>query len=225
MNKYAIIVAGGTGTRMGLDYPKQFMPIHGVPLIAYTLRAFLQIPELKIIVVIHPKHTRDLEEIIEEFKLNKNKIIYTTGGESRFDSVKNGLDLIQDKASIVAVHDAVRPFVSLDMLEKGFEMARQKSCAVPVVSAKDSVRILDEDESKSIDRTKVALVQTPQIFSTDVLKEAYKQTYLDTFTDDASVWESAGHKVYLFEGSYKNLKITTPEDVIWAELMLNSDHL
>jgi len=220
MKKYAIIVAGGTGTRMGGNLPKQFMPIKGKPLIYYSIKTFLEaFDDLKIILVLPVAYTDRGEEIMDAY-FDREKIRITTGGDTRFQSVKNGLQLV-DEESIVFVHDAVRCLVSNQLIHRCYEVASQTGSAIPVILSKDSVRLVNGDSSEPVDRTRIALVQTPQTFHSKILIPAYQIDHKDKFTDEATVVEAYGLKVSLVEGEEENIKITRPIDLLVAESILN----
>lgn len=220
---YAIIVAGGQGRRMGNKIPKQFLLINRKPIIFHTIERFVKaIPEIKIIVVLHPDYISYWQDLIKKYSFNFNGIV-CAGGQERFYSVKNGLNLLQNTGSdtIVGIHDAVRPLVSIDVIQKAYYTAKTKKAVIPIVSANETVRIIKDDGgSYTFDRNKVKLVQTPQVFSLQLLQEAYSQHYKNDFTDDASVVEALEHKITLIEGNKENIKITTPTDMLFAEIML-----
>ena len=219
MKKYAIIVAGGTGSRMGGTLPKQFMLLKDKPVLFYSLKTFLDAyDDLQIILVLPPAFTDMGQEIIDAFP-GKERIRITTGGETRFQSVKNGLKLVQEE-SIIFVHDAVRCLASVDLIHRCYETALQAGSAIPVIVPKDSVRIINEDGSEVIDRNKVLLVQTPQTFHSKILLPAYDIDYKDKFTDEATVAEAYGLKVALVEGEETNIKITRPIDLLVAHKIL-----
>jgi 2-C-methyl-D-erythritol 4-phosphate cytidylyltransferase len=219
MTKYAIIVAGGTGTRMGSDLPKQFMLLKGKPVLYYSLKTFLDaFDDLQIILVLPAAFTDMGEEIVDAF-FDKERIKITIGGDSRFHSVKNGLKLVNEE-SIIFVHDAVRCLASIELIHRCYEMALEIGSAIPVVVSRDSVRILNEDESETIDRNKVLLVQTPQTFHSKILLPAYEIDFKDKFTDEATVVEAYGIKVSLTEGEETNIKITRPIDLLVADRMV-----
>jgi 2-C-methyl-D-erythritol 4-phosphate cytidylyltransferase len=225
MKKYAIIVAGGTGSRMGGSLPKQFMLLKEKPVLYYSIKTFLKAYEdLQIILVLPIAFTDMGKEIIDAY-FNKEKIRITTGGDTRFQSVINGLKLIEDdpivNGSIIFVHDAVRCLVSVDLIHRCYEKALQTGSAIPVVPSKDSVRILNEEESEVVDRNKVMLVQTPQTFHSKILLPAYDIEYKEKFTDEATVAEAYGIKVSLVEGEESNIKITKPIDLLIAEKILD----
>ena len=219
MKKFALIMAGGSGTRMKAEIPKQFNEIAGLPVIMHTILRFEQFdPEIQIILVL-PENQFDLwAELCK--KHNFTKIFkLAKGGETRFHSVKNGLKLIEEEG-IVFIHDAVRPLVSVQTLRNCLETAIGKGNALPVNPVIDSVRISDNDSSYPADRTKIFLVQTPQTFHTSQIISAYNSVTHSGFTDDATVLESTGVKINLVDGNRENLKITTREDLIIAEAFL-----
>lgn len=220
MNKYAIIVAAGTGSRMGGDLPKQFMLLKDKPVLYYSLKSFLDSYEdMEIILVLPAAFTDEGEEIIDAY-FDKERIRMTTGGDTRFQSVKNGLKLVE-KESIVFVHDAVRCLASVRLIHRCYEAALASGSAIPVITAKDSVRIMNEDESHSIERDKVLLVQTPQTFHSKIILAAYEIDFKDRFTDEATVAEAYGLKLSLTEGEETNIKITRPIDLLIAEKFLD----
>ncbi len=221
MNKYAVIVAGGAGTRMGGNLPKQFMLLKDRPVLYYTLKSFLEAyNDLQLILVLPVDHTDMGQEIIDAY-FDKDRIRITAGGDTRFQSVKNGLALIEDE-SIIFVHDGVRCLVSTDLIHRCYTAATETGSAIPVVVSKDSVRLLTEEGNDTIDRNKVVLVQTPQTFHSKILLPAYLIDYKDKFTDEATVVEAYGLKVSLVEGEEDNIKITRPVDLFIAEKILES---
>ncbi len=214
MHKYAIIVAGGTGTRMGGELPKQFQLLKGKPVLWYTLKAFTDAyDDVQIILVLPENHLERGEQIAKEFSLHRIRI--TTGGDTRFQSVKNGLQLV-DAHSIVFVHDAVRCLVTPQLIRRCAEVALEKDNAIPSIAATDTIRIETSSGNELVDRNRVRIIQTPQTFFSNVIKEAYEQTYNESFTDEASVVEKMGVKINLVEGESTNIKITTPVDLIIA---------
>jgi len=219
MFKYAIIVAGGTGSRMGSDLPKQFMLLKDKPILYYSLKTFLEAyDDLEIILILPAAFTNIGEEIIDAY-FDKERIKIASGGETRFQSVKNGLKLIEQE-SIIFVHDAVRCLASVDLVHRCYEIAMETGTAVPVIPSKDSVRILNEDGHGVIDRNKVMLVQTPQVFHSKILLPAFDIDYKDKFTDEATVVEAYGLRVSLAEGEETNIKITRPIDLLIAEKVI-----
>ena len=219
MLKYAIIVAGGSGTRMGGNLPKQFLLLKNKPVLYYTIKAFLEAyDDLKVILVLPVEYTDMGQEIIDAW-FDKDRIRITTGGDTRFQSVKNGLQLVEGE-SIIFVHDGVRCLLSTGLIHACYAKAVETGSAIPVVKSKDSVRLLTEEGNDAIDRNKVMLVQTPQTFHSKILLPAFKIDYKDKFTDEATVVEAYGLKVSLVEGEETNIKITTPMDLMVAESIL-----
>lgn len=220
MKRYAIIVAGGSGTRMGSQIPKQFLIVAGQPILMHTLRVFNTYdPEMSLIVVLPQSQIEYWHELCAEYGFDIRHSI-ATGGATRFESVKNGMALTSAD-SIIAVHDGVRPLVSPETLDRCYTTAEARGTAIPVMPSIESVRICDADgRSHAADRSKIMMVQTPQVFRGDVLHKAYRQSFSPLFTDDASVVEAMGQTVELTEGNVGNIKITTPMDLILAESML-----
>jgi len=220
MKKVAVIVAGGSGTRMNNKLPKQFLLLKGKPVLYYTINTFLQsYTDLKIILVLPEEYIAAGQEIIDAF-FDYKRIQITAGGRTRFHSVQNGLSLIDDEC-MVFVHDGVRCLLTTDLVHRCYEAAIDLGSAIPVVDCKDSVRIIKGEENEAIDRTKIKLVQTPQTFHSKILLPAFKINYKDKFTDEASVVEAFGLKVNLVEGEDNNIKITKPVDIIMAEEILS----
>lgn len=223
VNIYAIIVAGGSGSRMKSEIPKQFLPLKSKPILVHTVEKFLQIPAIRVIIVL-PKNDIDYWNEItssnETIQSLKTSITLTVGGASRFQSVKNGLATIKTDG-LVAVHDGVRPLVNLEIIQNSYKIATEKGTAVTSVWVKDSVRQVDENDGNiALDRTKLKLVQTPQTFQVSLIKKAFEVDEQPFFTDCASVLEFAGEKITLIDGAYENIKITTPEDMLVAEAFL-----
>lgn len=218
---YIIIVAGGKGLRMGSDIPKQFLPIGGKPVLMRTLERFRQYsPTLQIILVL-PKAQQDYwQKLCKEYAFDIDYQL-ADGGETRFHSVQNGLAKIPDNAQgVVGVHDGVRPFPSIDVIRNCYETAREKKAVIPVIPVVETVRHLKSDTSVTVPRNDYRLVQTPQTFDIQLLKEANRQPYNDGFTDDASVVEAFGFNITLVEGNRENIKITTPYDLKIAEVLI-----
>ncbi len=215
-----VIVAGGSGTRMGADVPKQFLRIGGEVILAVTLRKFL--PYASEVVVVLPSEQRERwEEIVRECHLEGTHKV-CNGGVTRFHSVRNGVEALDD-CDLIAVHDGVRPLLSDEMIERGVECASVHGSAVPTVAAVDSFRVLREGRLEIIDRALLRAVQTPQIFDASVLRRAYEAVYDERFTDDASVVEMLGTELHYYEGERGNIKITTPEDLAFAEQRVMSN--
>lgn len=220
MNKIAVIVAGGSGKRMGTELPKQFLLIHQKPLLYYTLDVFLRAYEdMKVILVLPEEYIEMGKEIIDAY-FEESRVSITVGGVTRFESVKKGLQLIEDDA-IVFVHDAVRCLIAPELIQRCYDMALETGSAIPVVPSSDSVRILDEETgSEALERGRIVLVQTPQVFHSKILLPAYQIDYKDRFTDEASVVEAFGLKISLVEGDKNNIKVTHPIDLAIAEKLL-----
>jgi len=216
MKKYAVIVAGGTGTRMKSSIPKQFLLLKNKPVLFYTLDTFLNAyDDLRIILVLPEAHISKGQEIIDGY-FDNSRIQLINGGRTRFHSVQNGLSQIDDE-SIIFVHDGVRCLLSVDLIHRCYKAAVTFGTAIPVITSRDSVRIITEDGNEALDRDVIKLVQTPQTFHSKILLEAYKIDYKDKFTDEASVVEAFGLKVHLVEGEENNIKITDPIDLMLAE--------
>ena len=220
MKKYAIVVAGGSGTRMGTSLPKQFMLLRDKPVLYYTLKVFLEAyDDLEIVLVLPVDYTDMGQEIIDAF-FDKERIRITAGGDTRFQSVKNGLSLI-DEESIIFVHDGVRCLVTKELIQRCYMQAVETGTAIPAVPSKDSIRLITEEGNEAFDRNKVMLVQTPQTFHSKILLPAFQIDYKDKFTDEATVVEAYGMKVSLVEGEVNNIKITRPVDLLIAESILS----
>lgn len=221
MKKTAVIVAGGSGSRMNSNLPKQFLLLKGKPVLYYTLHAFLKAyDDLNIILVLPEEHIAAGQEIIDAF-FDYNRIKITEGGRTRFHSVQNGLALIEEEC-IVFVHDGVRCLLSEDLIHRCFDAAMEFGSAIPVVDCKDSVRIVKDDNSEVLDRDRIKLVQTPQTFHSKILLPAFKIDFKDKFTDEATVMEAFGLKVHLIPGEENNIKITRPTDLLIAEQLLQA---
>ncbi|MFZ1260771.1 MAG: 2-C-methyl-D-erythritol 4-phosphate cytidylyltransferase [Chitinophagaceae bacterium] len=221
MNKYAIIVAGGTGTRMGRSLPKQFILLKDKPVLYYTLKTFLEsYTDLQIILVLPVEFTDMGQEIIDAY-FDKERIKITAGGDTRFQSVKNGLALVDDEA-IIFVHDGVRCLLSKELIHRCYAQAVETGTAIPAIISKDSIRLVTEEGNEAYDRNNVMLIQTPQTFHSKILLPAFQIDYKDKFTDEATVVEAYGMKVSLVEGEENNIKITRPVDLLIAESIINA---
>ncbi len=223
MDEFAVIVAGGSGSRMKSKLPKQFIEIGSLPILMHTISQFQKASQnIKIILVLPESQIVTWELLCKKHNYFPVNLTIIKGGKTRFQSCKNGIEAIKSDEAIVAIHDGVRPFVSLKIIKDGFELAKEKGAAVCTISCKDSARYLASDASSntSLDRNRLRLVQTPQVFKLNILKKAYSGFELATFTDDASVVEHAGFPIHLFEGDIRNIKITTPDDIYLAELFL-----
>jgi 2-C-methyl-D-erythritol 4-phosphate cytidylyltransferase len=218
--EYAIIVAGGKGTRMKTAVPKQFLELNGLPILFHTINAFYRYSStIKVILVLPKDDFAIWQSLVEKHRFDK-QVTLQTGGESRFQSVKRGLEKIQGEG-LVAIHDGVRPLVSEAIIGASFRLAAEHKSAVAAVRLKESIRVTDQDQTKAVDRSKYRLIQTPQTFLVSMIKKAYETKEDETLTDDASVAERAGHTISLFEGSYRNIKITTEEDLMIAEALMS----
>ena len=222
MQQYVIIVAGGIGTRMKSDRPKQFIEINGIPIIIRTIQCFIDYnPDIKIIISVHKNYKSHLEGLIEKFSLKDNPIEITFGGETRYNSVKNGLALIKTNDAVVGIHDSARPFVSIETIKNCFETAETRGNAVPCISVNESMRKISNNVNNSVNRNEFKIVQTPQCFQVSKIKTAFEQVHNQMFTDDAAVLESTGEKINLIEGNQENIKITSPFDLLVASALLS----
>lgn len=215
---YVIIVAGGKGLRMGTDIPKQFLPVNGLPVLMHTIRRFVGFsPPINIILVLPASQQDYWRGLCRKHQFDID-VQTADGGDTRFHSVANGLRLIPDEAQgVVGVHDGVRPFVKRSVIGRCYEVARACGAAIPVVPVIETLRHVGDAGSVTVPRNDYRLVQTPQAFRIPLLKAAYRQPYNDTFTDDASVVEAAGHSVMIVDGNRENIKLTTPFDLAIAE--------
>ena len=215
---YGIFVAGGSGSRMGSDVPKQFLPLDGVPILQRTIERFLEaVPDLHVITVLPAAHMSTWREMCFESSLNCGQVL-VCGGITRFHSVQNALSKVPDGA-LVMIHDGVRPLVSVSMIRRMLAEMDDCRALVPVVPMVDTLRYKDGSEP-SPDRARIVGVQTPQIFYSEDIKKAYSRAFSETFTDDASVAVAAGYTVAQTEGERFNLKITTKEDLLLAHAIL-----
>ena len=217
MKKYALIVAGGKGLRMGAEIPKQFLLLKGKPVLMHTIEGFANISYIHIVLVLPQSQMSYWQELTSEYSFSISHTLIA-GGDTRFQSVKNGLSAVSD--GLVAIHDGVRPIVSQELLNNAYDTCERKGNAVLAVRLKDSIREVDLLGNKNVNRNNYYLIQTPQVFHSSEIKAAYDVAEHDNFTDDASVLESAGAKIHLVEGSYSNIKITTPEDLAMAEVLM-----
>ena len=229
MKRYIIIVAGGRGLRMGGDLPKQFIPIEGKPVLMHTLETFHRWDETAGLVLVLPEdHQPYWKMLCKEIGCKASHQI-VNGGETRFHSVRNGLQFLKEKRiaeglssekALVAIHDGVRPLVDPEVIHSCFAEAELSGAAIPVVPVVDSLREMTEKGSHPVDRSRYLAVQTPQVFDFNLLVKAYEQTYTELFTDDASVVEAMGHEVKTVSGNRENIKITTPMDLLLAEALI-----
>lgn len=222
--RIVIIVAGGSGTRMGADIPKQFLPLLGKPILIHTIETFLTLSSIAEIILVLPasqipiwfdlckKHHFDIKHTIVE------------GGETRFQSVSNGLMKVFDSEALVAIHDGVRPLVSSEVIERCFQEAEKYGNAIPAIKPLETVRLCKESDTIPVDREKVLLIQTPQVFKSSIIKKCYQTLCQPSFTDDASVVEYSGNQIHIVEGNRENIKITTPQDLLFAEVLLKKNN-
>lgn len=232
---YIIIVAGGKGLRMGSDIPKQFLPVGGLPVLMHTIKRFREYSQEMQIILVLPEAQQDYwHGLCKEYAFDVEYML-ANGGETRFHSVKNGLDIIPDDAEgVVGVHDGVRPFPALEVIDRCYKTAKETEAVIPVIPVVETLRHIINVNCDSVAVNSVAvnsitvprndyrLVQTPQTFTVSLLKKAYKQPYNDNFTDDASVVEAMGRSITLVEGNRENIKITTPFDLTVAEALFNA---
>ena len=226
-------MAGGSGTRMGGDLPKQFRSLNGRPVLWWSMKSFRDEDASTGIIIVLPKDYRELWDEYYRTLPEGDRIphITVTGGTTRSESVKNGLKAVSDAVGkepgqtdcLVSIHDAARPLVTKEMISRGWKTAAKKGAAIPVIPVSDSLRIADGEGSKAVDRSKYMAVQTPQVFDLKMLEEAYHRSEGKNFTDDAAVMEHAGHKIELFEGSPENFKITNPKDLAIAEVLMTKE--
>lgn len=219
MKKYIIIVAGGSGTRMNSSVPKQFMELNGKPVLMHTIEKFHQtFPDIHIVVVLANQLMDEWKQLClkHNFKTNHQLV---DGGETRFHSVKNGLHIVPENC-IVGIHDAARPLVNTDTIIRTFIAAEKLGNAIPFTPIEESIREKNNSDNKAVDRNQFVIIQTPQCFQSTFLKKAFLQPYNDSFTDDASVLEASGGKINLVEGNKENIKITTPQDLIVAQALM-----
>jgi 2-C-methyl-D-erythritol 4-phosphate cytidylyltransferase len=219
--EYALVVAGGKGTRIKSHLPKQFLEIAGRPVLMHTLSAFFRYsPDIRLILVL-PEDDFPLWKKLCEIHNFCFPVVLQSGGETRFQSVKRGLECITGNG-LVCIHDGVRPLVDENLIAASFRLAAIHGSAVAAVRLKESIRITDQDKTQAVDRSRYRIIQTPQTFQLELIKRAYQIKEDPSLTDDASVAERSGHTISLFEGSYENIKITTSEDLIIAESLLRA---
>ena len=218
MSRHVLIVAGGTGSRMKSTTAKQFLSVKGLPLMWWTLRRFREAaPDAELSIVLNEKLFDEFRELEEKYGESGAKNIIK-GGKERFHSVLNGLMTLPDEG-LVAIHDAVRPFPTMKMIKECFDSAAKYGSGIPVTPLKNSIRKVEGDSTKAVNRTDYLIVQTPQCFDLALIKQAFTAEYDASFTDDASVFEAAGNKVHLCEGDPMNMKITTKDDLVIARAL------
>jgi 2-C-methyl-D-erythritol 4-phosphate cytidylyltransferase len=216
MEKIVLIVAGGKGNRMSSTIPKQFMVIAGLPILMHTIKKFWFFENtMRIIVVLPEEHIKYWKKLCREYRF-KIKHTIRKGGETRYHSVKSGLRGIKP-GYLVAIHDGVRPLVSRNTIKRCFAKAAKTGAAIPVIDTGESIRFVEGSHNRTVDRTKYKIVQTPQVFKSELLIKAFRKPFKDTFTDDAAVVENIGHAISLVEGNPENIKITGRLDMVVAE--------
>lgn len=221
MKTGVVIVAGGKGLRMGGAIPKQFRFLGAKPVLAHTIELFRKaLPEAQIIVVLPEEHIAFWKDLCARLNIARHRVVM--GGSERFFSVRNGIDSLEWDTDLIAIHDGVRPLGSVEMIRRVADAAVLHGAAIPVVAAVDSYRRVEGPSSQIIDRSQLRIVQTPQIFRGDLLRNAYRAEFSPAFTDDASVVEASGHQIFLAEGERTNLKLTTPDDFLLAQAILEA---
>jgi 2-C-methyl-D-erythritol 4-phosphate cytidylyltransferase len=219
MKKTAIIVAGGTGQRMGATMPKQFLVIEGKSILLHTVNQFVAaFADINFVIVLPADYIQEGKDLIASSGLTQH-VQFTAGGETRFQSVKNGLAHVAPD-SIVFVHDAVRCLLTPDLIQRCYQQALEKGSAIPAVASTDTIRITEGTKHHVVDRANVMMIQTPQTFNAAILQKAFEQAYQSSFTDEANVLEASGTEVFLIEGEYENIKITRPLDLAIAAYIL-----
>jgi 2-C-methyl-D-erythritol 4-phosphate cytidylyltransferase len=221
MDLYVVIVAGGSGKRMGTETPKQFLELAGRPVLMHTIERFKSFSDTIEIITVLPEN--QLRFWLDIQKKHSFSILHTLvkGGSNRFLSVRNGLEFVKSPG-LVAIHDGVRPFVSIDTIKRCFETAEKYGNAIPAISPTESLRIITDQGSVPVSRFNVKQIQTPQVFNAELIKKAYLQEYSHDFTDDATVLEKTGEKIHLIEGNRENIKITNPEDLVISSALLQT---
>lgn len=221
IKKYAVIVAGGRGLRMGSAVPKQFLPLLGKPLLCYAIQAFAAtIRGIHIILVLPTDQLNSAKTVLKSY-LGNIEVTTVAGGATRYHSVQNGLKKVNNDG-VVFVHDGVRPLISQNLIHRCYQQAIDRGSAVPVIPLMDSIRMIENDTSHPINREHLRIVQTPQTFMTKIILPAFEQDYNSSFTDEANVVEAHGTPVHLIDGALENIKVTTPEDMLIAETLLKA---
>ena len=221
MEKYALIVAGGSGSRMGTEIPKQFLSLGNAPILMHTVKRFWGYSHnINIIVVLPSEQITRWKQLCEKNQFNIPHTIIA-GGNTRFESVRNGLNSISTKSkALVAIHDGVRPFISKKLLDNAYNSAAENGNAIVSVPLKDSIRKIENGKNTAVDRSKYHIMQTPQTFLLSTITSAFSVEESPLFTDDAAVAEASGVEIHLIEGSYETIKRTTPEDLALAEAIM-----
>jgi len=219
MKKFAVIVAGGSGTRMGTQTPKQFLLLHNKPVLVYTVEAFLQAyDDMEVIVVLPADFLEKGSRLIQSLP-QADRVQVVEGGKTRFHSVQQGLKKVQ-YPSIVFVHDGVRCLVSQQLIKSCYNQAMEKGSAIPAVAVTDSIRKITAHGTLPEKRDALRAIQTPQTFRSDIILPAFEQPYSEDFTDEATVVEAWGKTIFLIDGERENIKITLPADLVIAEHLL-----
>ena len=219
-SRYALIVAGGQGRRMQASVPKQFLPVAGLPILMHTLTVFHGCsPTIHLVTVLPEFEINHWHRLCADYQFTVPHTV-VTGGTTRSASVGNGLLHVPEEPSLVAVHDGVRPLVTPELINRSFEVAERSGSAVTTVPLKDSIREVRGEGSRAVAREQYRIVQTPQTFRAEWLRAAYAAAAGQAFSDDASLVEHSGRSIHLIDGHYRNLKITTPEDLMVAEALL-----
>jgi 2-C-methyl-D-erythritol 4-phosphate cytidylyltransferase len=222
LEQFAIITAGGTGSRMGTSIPKQFLSINGIPVLIHTINHFIPLVDT-VIVTLPEQYVEYWKEIQIKYNFHVPHVL-VHGGKTRFDSVKNALRLAPDRG-FVAIHDAVRPLVTPALIQSCFRQAQQYGTAVAAIPLKYSLRMVSGTKNQSVNRSDFYVIQTPQVFACEIVKRAYQQPYQSNFTDDASVVETLGEEIQLVEGEESNVKITTSMDLVLAEILMRQNKI
>jgi len=219
MKRTMIVVAGGSGSRMGAEIPKQFLPLCGIPLLMHTLSNLHGMDSsMQTILALPSDHIPSWKKLCAKHRFTVPHVT-VAGGNTRFQSVKNALDAVTD-SELIGVHDGVRPFVSKEVVENCFGAANMHGAAVPVIPIVQSLRRVEGETSEAVDRSVFRSVQTPQCFRSELLMEAFRNATHDHYTDDAAVVEDNGHRIALVDGNSENIKVTTPLDMRLAELLI-----
>ncbi len=221
--EYVIIVAGGTGTRMKSKTPKQFLEINKTPVIVLCIKKFLKYKKnISIVIAVHPAFKKELAAICQKY-FPKQRIDVVFGGETRYHSVKNALEMIPKEEGVVGIHDAARPFVNVEVIRNCYSVAAKRGNAIPAITVSESIRKASSKKNKAVDRNEFKIIQTPQCFNVKLIKKAFTKKYSKKFTDDATVLENIDEKINLVEGNYENIKITNPNDMIIAKAYMSHD--
>ena len=221
MKKFAVIVAGGKGLRMNSAVPKQFLALNEAPVLYHTIKAFQDADAGMELILVLPPDQLSYAQMILPYFTERIEVTIVPGGETRYHSVQHGLNAIHEEG-IVFVHDGVRPLVSADLIYRCYKQAVQLGSAIPAIAVADSIRKIIGEENVPVDREYLRIIQTPQTFRTDLILPAFRQEYDPAFTDEATVVEAHGTKVFLIEGEKSNIKVTTPEDLVIAEALLKA---